>query len=246
VTGTTDEVATNGMPPTWPYFRLPCVYRDVQFCIARLRVSEAALVRLLPAPLEGAGAGQCSVTCIDVPYSSSYGPFQESFIQLQCQFRGQAGTYVPYVFLNNARAICAGREIYGTPKVWADVTFERHGDEVTSYTSIDGGHLIRQYSRVERPTSPDALPDDGPTFRLKLIPSADGTGPCVKQLIIAGPTDPQLRAVWQGSAEVMLGTVDGLDLRALEPIEPATAYGFVASYVEGWGKVALDYLTQAK
>src|SRR5438105_3757916 len=185
----TDEPATGTMPPTAPYFALPCVYRDVQFRIARLRVPEAALERLLPAPLELTGSGLCTVTAIDVPFSSSYGPFQETFLQLQCQWRGQTATYVPYVFLNNTRAICAGREIYGTPKVWADVSFERRGDELTSQTTMDGVHLIGQHIRVEGSLKAEALPDDGPSYRLKLIPSADGSGPCVKHLVTASPSD---------------------------------------------------------
>jgi acetoacetate decarboxylase len=242
---TTDELATSVMPPAWPYFAIPCVYRDVQFRIARLRVSEDALVRLLPAPLEGAGSGVCTVTCIDVPYSSSYGRFQESFVQLQCRWRGETASYVPYVFLNNTRAICAGREIYGTPKVWADVSLERRGDDLTSQTSIDGVELIRQHIRIQGSIKPEALPDDGPSYRLKLIPSVDGSGPCVKQLVTATPSDLQLRDLWQGSAEVGFGSVGGLDLRSLQPIETLTAYGFVASYVEGWGEVAFDYLTGA-
>src|SRR5262249_26908395 len=157
-------------------------------------------------------------------------------------FRGQTGTYVPYVFLNNTRAICAGREIYGTPKVWADVTSERSGDDSTSYTSIEGGRLIQQHVSFQGALKPEALPDDGPTYRLKLIPSADGSGPCVKQLVSASPSDLQLRDLRQGSADVTLGSAAGLDLRSLQPIETVRAYSFVASYVEGWGEVAFDYL----
>jgi acetoacetate decarboxylase len=238
----TDQTAASAMPPTWPYFAIPCVYRDVRFHIARLRIPEAALVRLLPAPLEGAGAGVCLVTSIDVPYSSSYGPFQESFLQVQCRWRGQTATYVPYVFLNNTRAICAGREIYGTPKVWADVTFDRTADKVTSETCVDGALLIRQDIKIGGSLGLDALPDDGAAYRLKLIPSVDGSGPCVKQLVTASPSDFQVSDLWQGSAEVTFGAWGGLDLRSLEPVEPLMAYGFVASYVEGWGGVALDYL----
>ena len=107
--------------------------------------------------------------------------------------------------------------MYGTPKVWADVSFDRQGDELTSRTSIDGAELIRQRVRAPHPLQSDLLPSNwgGPVLRLKLIPSADGRGASVKQFVTASPTDLVMHDVWQGTGDVTLGVAGGIDLRAL-------------------------------
>jgi hypothetical protein len=52
------------MPPSSPFFAIPCTYRDARFVILRLRVPEGALAPLLPEPLEPTGSGLCLVTTV--------------------------------------------------------------------------------------------------------------------------------------------------------------------------------------
>ena len=55
------------------------------------------------------------------PWTSSYGEFQESVLSVKCTYEGQAGYFAPIAFLNSRSSIPAGREIYGTPKVSAEI-----------------------------------------------------------------------------------------------------------------------------
>jgi acetoacetate decarboxylase len=123
----------------------------------------------------------------------------------------------PLVFLNNARAICAGREIYGTPKVWADVSLETTADGALGRTLLGGELLIELHTRAVEPRAEADLPRLFPGYRLKLIPAADGSGAAVKQLVTAAPQDARAWDIRGGSGTVQFGTADGLDLRPLQP-----------------------------
>jgi len=63
--------------------------------------------------------GICVAKGISIPWSANYGAFEESVVTVPCAFEGQAGYFTPVVFLNSRSSIPAGREIYGTPKVFA-------------------------------------------------------------------------------------------------------------------------------
>jgi len=63
--------------------------------------------------------GICVANGISIPWSANYGAFEESVVTVPCAFEGQAGYFTPVVFLNSRSSIPAGREIYGTPKVFA-------------------------------------------------------------------------------------------------------------------------------
>jgi acetoacetate decarboxylase len=230
------------MPPSVPYYQLPATYRDVAFYVLRVRVDASAVAQLLPPPLVGSEGGLCTVTTVDVPYSSSYGPFQESFLQLACTFDGAPATYLPFVFLNNVRAIVAGREVYGTPKIWADVSGDGPAADSRWRTVLDGNLLIEQRVRTTTSIGAAELPSSGPAYRLKLVPSADGRGPALKQLVSAEPERLVLRDLMAGDGRVEFGVAGGIDLRPLQPRQVLGAFRYTASYVEGWGRIVHDYL----
>lgn len=236
------------MPPAWPYFSTtqePTVYRDVTFQILLFRAGDAAVAALLPPPLEPAPAGRPgALAAIDVPYASSYGPFQESFLLLPCAFRGEPAYYVPYVFLNNVRAICAGREIWGTPKVYADVSFERQGETIHSQTRFEGHDLIGMTTTTAEAVRPDDLPVLSPAYRLKLIPAADGRSLAVQQLVTGEPLDAQVRDVRRGTGELRFGAGAGLDLMPLYPQVTLEAFTYTTSYRETFGTIAWDGLKE--
>jgi acetoacetate decarboxylase len=230
------------MPPSQPYYQLPATYRDVAFHVVRVSVDPSAVARLLPPPLVTAGDGVCTVTTVDVPYSSSYGPFQESFLQLDCTFEGAPASYLPFVFLNNVRAIVAGREVYGTPKIWADVNGESDAAGARWRTVLDGDLLVEQRLRTSASIDASELPSSGPAYRLKLVPAADGGRPAIKQLVSAEPERLVLSGVVAADGTVEFGVAGGIDLRPLRPRRVLGAFRYTASYVEGWGRIVHDYL----
>ena len=233
------------MPPAWPYFsttQKPTVYRDVTFQILLFQADDDAVAALLPPPLEPSPGRPSALAVIDVPYASHYGPFQESFLLLPCALQEEPAYYVPYVFLNNVRAICAGREIWGTPKVYADVTFERQGDTISSRTLFEGHELISTATTTTETATADDLPALAPAFRLKLIPAADGQGLAVKQLVTGSPLDAEIRDVRRGTGEIRYGAGAVLDLTPLQPSVTLEAFTYTTSYRETFGTIAWDGL----
>ena len=122
------------MPAFSPYYPPPPVrYRNARFQFVFFRADPAAVDRVLPACLEPAADGYCVAIGITVPWASSYGAFDESVLSVKCTFKGETGFFAPVAFLNSRSSIPAGREIYGTPKVFAE--FECGMDERVAFTN---------------------------------------------------------------------------------------------------------------
>ena len=75
--------------------------------------SPESVTGFLPEPLEASESGLCVAGGVEVPYSSSYGAFEESFLMLACRFRDRSGFYCSHMFHNGPAGIAAGREVYG-------------------------------------------------------------------------------------------------------------------------------------
>lgn len=202
------------IPAGSPFYPpLPAVYRNVRFQFVFFHAAPSAVQDFLPEPLKAAEDGMCVASGLEVPDCKNYGPFEESFIVMKCHFRDQTGFYCSHVFHNGPAGIAAGREIYGTPKVCAEMKVT-HGDRsMVTETSYGGVPVLRIASSVETGVPRDAVagqaagasqdagtapgtcpaPDAGagldampaltPAWRLKIIPRADGPGPAIKQLI---------------------------------------------------------------
>src|SRR5688500_17309861 len=105
-----------------PFFpMLPAWYRGVRFQMVRFRAEPGAVARLLPDPLHESPGGQSIEMCIQILFSSAYGSINEALIQEKVTYNGQDGWYCSHVWHNGPRGIAAGREIYGTPKIFSAV-----------------------------------------------------------------------------------------------------------------------------
>ena len=182
---------------------------------------------------------------LEVPNCENYGSFEESFIVMKCRFRDQTGFYCSHVFHNGPAGIAAGREIYGTPKVYADMKVTHTDRSMVTETSYGGAPVLRIASSVEAGAPQDAMPSLTPAWRLKIIPRADGPGPAVKQLIDCSETtqDVEVHAFAQGTGTIELGASPRCDLTPLAPLEYGDAFHMESSYTEGYARVVYDYLS---
>jgi acetoacetate decarboxylase len=83
-----------------------------------------------------------------------------------------------------------------------------------------------------------------PSYRLKLIPRADGPGAALKQLVTAAPVEVTTHLLYQGSGTVEFGASANSDLRPFGPLNEVAAFYQVASYTESYGTVVYDYLAE--
>ncbi|MDP6111773.1 MAG: acetoacetate decarboxylase family protein [Planctomycetota bacterium] len=227
------------------YPALPANYRNVRFQYVFFRTEPSAGEHLLPDPLEPSDDGLCFACGLVVPFCSSYGSFQEAYVQQSCSFRGQDGWYCSHVLHDGPAGIAAGREIYGTPKIFAEMEVKQVDRVMTTTGRMGGLPVITVASTAESPCSPEEMLRPSPSWRLKIIPRADGPGPAIKQLIDGSPAaqDIQVHTCFKGTGTVRFDANPLCDLSALKPIEFLDAYYLEMSFSEGFAEIAYDYLT---
>ena len=240
-----DRIAN--MPAFSPYYPMPPVrYRNVQFQFVFFRADVSSIDRVLPECFEPVEDGLCVATGLTVPWASNYGTFDESLLSVPCTYKGRRGYFAPVVFLNSKSSIPAGREIYGTPKVYADMTVTM--DERVMYTDtfIANASLLSIRSTMHREANPEEIPDAQPSWRLKVIPKVDGTGPEIMQIIDPTnvTTDQVVHTCRAGDGVVQFNPSPIYDLSDFEPISYHGAYYLEMDYTEGYGAVLHDFLKE--
>jgi acetoacetate decarboxylase len=229
------------------YPPLPARYRRVRSQIVPFQADPTAVAGLLPEPLVADPEGRCVAIGLRVPWSSAYGSFNEAVVELACTLKGRPGWYCSHVLHDGPRGIAAGREIYGTPKVFCSLEVTVDGSVMETRASIDGHHVMSVTSTTPDPIDPSGLPDLRPSWRLKVIPRADAPGPALKQLIDAGDvsTDVVVHEALRGTGTVRFEGAPLLDLSSLGPIRSDEAFAVENSFLEGYGRIELDYLTRS-
>ena len=229
------------------YPPLPAFYRSVKMHLVFFHAEARAIDHFLPAPLEPSESGLCVAGGIDVPYSSHYGAFQESLLLLGARFRDVAGFYCSHVFHNGPAGIAAGREIYGTPKVFAEVAVGSSGEEMVTETRFEGADVLVIRSLASLALAGEAMPPLTPAWRLKIIPRAVRPEPAVKQLIDCSRVtqDFVLHREARGTGEILLGKSARCDLTPLAPVAIVSAFHRECSYAEGFAEIAYDYLRES-
>lgn len=216
--------------------------REVSFLFFTARPQ--AVARYLPEPLEPDPDGNCVVAGIDVPFCTSYGSFQEAFIALKCRFHGNPGYYCSHILHNGPAGIAAGREVYGSPKIFAAVSVTKVEGSMSTEASVAGAEVIRLNTINDEIASPAEMPALTPAFRLKIIPRADGPGPALKQLIdcTRATKDLVVHAFARGRGTLRLSASSPVDLSPLEPVSSGEAFYMEADYSEDYAEIVYDYL----
>jgi acetoacetate decarboxylase len=228
------------------YPPLPAWYRGVKFQQVLFRADPDEVARLLPEPLEPSPDGECMATGIEIPFSSAYGAFNEAAIDQKVVFRGKPAWYTSHVWHDGPRGIAAGREIYGTPKIFSQIEIAFAQATMLTRASMAGVPVITISSTFEVPIDPADLPSHTPTLRLKIIPRADRPGPAIKQLIDGSSAtgDLVIHAAFRGRGTVALQPSPLGDVSGLRPLEYGEAFYFEADYSESFATIAYDYLAE--
>lgn len=240
-----DQIAN--MPAFSPYYPMPPArYRNARFQFVYFRADVAAVERVLPACFEPAEDGFCAAIGLAIPWAANYGKFEESVLTVKCKYKGQEGFFAPVVFLNSRSSIPAGREIYGTPKVYAEM--EVAMDERVMYTDtvLAGTSVLSIRSTMHREAVPEDMPSLQPAWRLKAIPRVDGKGLDVLQLIGGDHIsyDTTVHVCRAGDGVVQFNPSPLYDLADFTPLEYYGAYYIEQDYTEGYGEILHDFLQE--
>ncbi len=237
----------SNMPAYSPYYPMPPTrYRNVRSQVVYFRADVSAIDRVLPAHFEPSEDGFCVATGLSVPWSSNYGKFEESVLTVRCRYRGRTGYFSPVVFLNSRGSIPAGREIYGVPKVFADMKVAM--DERVMYTDtvLAGTSVLSIRSTMQREASLEEMTKLQPNWRLKVIPRADGSGPEVMQITDGAKmrSDITVHVCRSGEGIVQFNPSPIYDLCDFAPREYYGAYYLEMDHTDGYDEIVHDFLHQ--
>lgn len=233
------------MPAFSPYFPMPPArYRNAKTQMVYFRAAESAIDRVLPECFELPADPVCMAVGLTVPWSANYGAFDESVLSVTCRYEGEDGWFTPVAFLNSKSSIPAGREIYGTPKVWAE--FEIGFAERVMYTDtfVAGTSIMSVRSTMHRDATPDDMAPSKHSWRLKAIPRADGRGMDVLQLIDGADvsSDREIHVCQAGDGVVQFSPSPVYDLSDFTPTEYLGAFYVESDFTENWGRIVRDFL----
>jgi acetoacetate decarboxylase len=228
-----------------PHFPpLPAVYRDVRAQYVLFEADPAAIATVLPEPLEPDPEGRCVAIGLRIGFSSAYGAFNEAVVEERCLLDGRPGWYCSHVFHDGPRGIAAGREIYGTPKVFSELEVRIDGSTMSTRAAMAGEPVMMIRTETGPAVAIPDLPDLSPSWRLKIIPRADAPAPAVKQLVDASVAtiDETVHSASRATGTVDVGSSALVDLSMLAPRRMGEAFVVTSSFSEGFGRIELDYL----
>ena len=235
------------MPAFSPYYPMPPArYRNVRFQYVYFRADVSAIERVLPACFEPSEDGFCAAIGIAIPWAANYGKFEESVLSVKCTYQGQVGYFAPIAFLNSRSSIPAGREIYGTPKVAAEIEVGMDERVMYTITRLAGVSVLSIRSTMQRAATVEEMPQLVPSWRLKVIPRADGEGVDVMQLIDGArvSSDVTVHVCRAGEGVVQFNPSPIFDLSDFAPKEYYGAYYVEMDFTEGYAEIVHDFLQQ--
>ena len=212
----------NGMPAFSTYFpKPPALYKGVKSHQVHFKADKNAIDRVLPSCFEPSDDALCIASGMTISWCSNYGQFEESTLSVKCKYKNQEGYFCVIAFLNSKSSIPAGREIYGTPKVFASINVGM--DERIMYTNtvIANQSIMNIRSSMEKKIEVNQLPQTDHSWRLKVIPGAEKNTIDVMQLIDGKnvQSDQKFHTIQSGKGVVEFNQMPIYDLSDFTPKE---------------------------
>ena len=220
----------------------PTIYKDVIFDYVYFKTAPKNIAPLLPECFTPGKDGICAAFSINVPFSSCYGPFLEMGVVVQVEYKGKKCFYLPALYLDNDSAIAAGREIYGSPKKHADMSFKHNAEIFTASATRADVQFMTITTKVLGSGDTQDFPAVFPVYNLKMIPSIEGPWPEVKQLTTCGIDSPVEKYFYECAGTVQFAPSCNSMIHLLEPTEIISASRSCMDYEQGWGKIEHDFL----
>ncbi|WP_221566693.1 acetoacetate decarboxylase family protein [Alkalihalobacillus sp. TS-13] len=241
----TTKVATgNNVPIQSPLFPDPFVpyeCKNNRTITAVCRTDEAIIKKYLEqTPFEYVD-NTYTVTIADFG-NCNKGSFLDCAIVIPAKYKDIVGGHYLFEYENEDFAIAAGRELWGYPKKYAELSLEEIDGKVIASAVKAGKEIIRL--EFDLNSEIEHIPEIKltPHLNLHTVPNPTGKG-ILYQNVIARDTTPdfQLKSTQQGKITVKLGGDKSTPLEDLKPHEVLggtyTVGDFYATEENGWGKI---------
>ena len=119
----------------------PFYYRNMELMIITYKTNPEDALDILPDGLELVEPATASVI-IGHYHFSTFGPYHEAIMGINCTFEGQPMTYLPYLLVTHEAPLIAGREIYGYPKKLGHVELSQQSEQYMGIVERPTGNRI--------------------------------------------------------------------------------------------------------
>lgn len=188
-----------------PFDRPPYYYRDIELMFFAFETDENAAVSWVPEGLQLSDSPPVAFVIYTNYRFSTLGPYTETILGFNTIWEGEPRAYCSNLFVSNEVGMIAGREIYGFPKLLANITWKREHESIIAYTERpEGKRIVTSQMRCRDNLRPENFPLSK-LISLKVIPGAEeGADFAVAQLV---ETDFQCKPVIgsDGRAELFSG-----------------------------------------
>lgn len=215
-----DEVAFEPLYPRSPYY-----YPTFTALLLLFEVETSVVEAILPDPLSPPERPTCSIWFTDYGRVSGFGPYREFLLGVNAEHDGQVLTYSPYYGLDAVVPLAAGREVWGIPKYYGDVTFEERENRVRASFTRGGVELAAATMQQNRVVdTPLARTETVMAFR-KTIPAATSDAPpAVDRIVTMVLRDIETERAITGPVDLVLERAAGEPMDAFEPVGDITGY----------------------
>jgi acetoacetate decarboxylase len=231
------------------YGRPPCRFINREFFTISYESDTASIRQAVPEPLEPDGSNTVLYEWIKMPDSSGLGSYEESGIAIPCTFNGEPCNFIAQMYLNNAPAILAGREIWGFPKKWGKPSLKIEETETLTGTLYYNNILVAmgtmpfKYNVLDNKAIAKSIAKT--QVNLKLIPDVDGT-PKIAQLVAYNLENIDVKGAWSGPARLSLTPHVNAPVADLPVKTSIEGKHFIADLTLPYGRVMYDYLKEVK
>jgi acetoacetate decarboxylase len=232
------------MPLNNPAFP-PGPYRFInrEYFIIQYRTDRDALRRVVPEPLE-LTEPVVNYEFIRMPDSTGFGDYTESGQVIPVSYRGEVGSFVHQMFLNDHPPIAGGRELWGFPKKLAEPKLAVETDTLVgtlNYGSVRIATGTMGYKHRALDNSAEARKLAAANYLIKIIPHVDGTAR-ICELVQFHLEDITVKGAWAGPAALDLCSHALAPVAELPVLQVLSAKHIVADLTLGLGTVVHDYL----
>ena len=221
----------------------PYRFMNREYMIITYRTDPDKLRALIPAPLELAEP-IVKYEFINMPDSTGFGSYCESGQVVPVTLRGEPGSFVLSMYLDDGAPVLAGRELWGFPKKLAHPALSVHTDTLMGTLDYSGfrvatGTMGFKYVALDHGAVKLGL--EAPNFLLKIIPHVDGS-PRICELVKYFLADVVVKGAWSGPGALDLHPHALAPVADLPVLEVVTATHIIADLTLCLGTVAHDYL----
>jgi acetoacetate decarboxylase len=244
----------------------PPWYYSADFLLVEYRTSPDAVIALLPKELEpAADPGAVAAIFADWQVCSDdgrelldpiQGQYREFFLVVGCTFQGQPASRCVYIWVDKDFAMYRGW-IQGFPKKLGAIHMTRTfpvgratprlepGAKFGATCTAGSREVARAVVTLRRISAAGPTVNSPAMHNTRMFPAYSGLSPDVFELVRSGGQDREITDIWEGDAELALGSQTIEDLNAIAPRELLKGYRFSFGYTVNGGTVLLQHDREA-